>query len=100
MERSAGLSDWRVTRLLLAAGAFATATGLVALLQGPSANVAWLLLVVGFALVVASTGGLAHDDAAGRIRSDLGARVRPSASTIACLPITLRTPRGVSPPRA
>jgi hypothetical protein len=99
MGRSAGLFDWRVTRLLIATGAFAMATGILGIAQGPSSNFAWLAIVVGFVLVVASTGELSDGVVAGRSRSNLRSRVNPFTSRIACLPITPRMPRGVSPPR-
>ena len=99
MGRSAGLFDWRVTRLLIATGAFVTATGILGIAQGPSSNFAWLVVVVGFVLVVASTGELSDGVVAGRSRSILRGRVNPFTSRIACLPITPRMPRGVSPPR-
>jgi len=99
MRRAAGLFDRRVTRLLVATGGFAVATGFLGLVQGPSANFAWLLIVVGLALVAVSAAGLSESDAAGRIWSVSSFRVRPSASRIADLPITPRVPRGVSPPR-
>ena len=99
MGRSAGLLDWRVTRLLIATGAFAMATGILEIAQGPSSNFAWLAIVVGFVLVVASTGELSDGVVAGPSRSVLRSRVNLFTSRIACLPITPRMPRGVSPPR-
>lgn len=99
MRRSAGLFGWRVTRLLIATGVFAMATGFVGIAQGPSSNFAWLAIVVGFVLVVASTGEFSDGPVAGRSRSILPSRVNPFTSRIACLPITPRVPRGVSPPR-
>jgi hypothetical protein len=100
MGRSAGLFDWRVTRLLTATGAFAMATGILGIAQGPSSNFALLAIVVGFVLVVASTGELSDGVVAGRSRSIPRSRVNPFTSRIACLPITPRMPRGVSPPRS
>jgi len=99
MRRSAGLFGWRVTRLLIATGAIAMATGILGVEQGPSPNFAWLAIVVGFVLVVASTGEFSDGPVAGRSRSILPSRVNPFTSRIACLPITPRMPRGVSPPR-
>ena len=108
MGRSADLFDWRVTRLLIATGVFAMATEILGIVQGPSSNFiaqgpssnfAWLVIVVGFVLVVASTGELSDGVVAGRSRSILRSRVNPYTSRIACLPITPRVPRGVSPPR-
>jgi len=99
MGRSAGLFDWRVTRLLIATGVFAMATGIIGISQGPSSNFAWLVIVVGFVLVLASTCELSDGLVAGRSRSILRSRVNPFTSRIACLPITPRMPRGVSPPR-
>src|SRR5664280_2482287 len=93
MGRSAGLFDWRVTRLLIATGAFAMATGILGIAQGPSSNFAWLAVVVGFVLVVASTGELSDGVVAGRSRSILRRRVNPFTSRIACLQITPRMPR-------
>lgn len=100
MERRAALLMWRVTRLLLATGGFAVATGILGILQGASSHSAWLLIVLGIALVVVSTSGRPVDEAVGRDWSVLSARVRPFASGFAILPITPLTPRGVSPPRA
>src|SRR5450631_469796 len=99
MGRSAGLFGWRVTRLLMATGAIAMATGTLGIAPGPSSNFAWLAVVVGFVLVVASTCELSDGVVAGRSRSILRSQVNPFTSRIACLPITPRTPRGVSPPR-
>jgi len=100
MERRAALFIWRVTRLLLAAGGFAVATGTLGLLQGASSNSAWLLIVLGIALVVVSKSGRPVDEAVGRDWLVLSVRVRPFTSGFAILPITPLTPRGVSPPRA
>jgi hypothetical protein len=99
MGRSADLFDWRVTRLLIATGVFAMATGILGIAQGSSSNFALFVIVVGFVLVVASTGELSDGVVAGRSRSVLRSRVNPFTSRIACLPITPRMPRGVSPPR-
>src|SRR5664280_2976947 len=80
MGRSADLCDWRVTRLLNATGVFAMATGILGIAQGPSSNFiaqgpssnfAWLVIVVGFVLVVASTGEISDGVVAGRSWSTL-----------------------------
>ena len=99
MGRSVGLFDWRVTRLFIATGVFAMATGILGIAQGPSSNVAWLVIVLGFVLVVASTGELSDGVVPARSRSIRRSRVNSFTSRIACLPITPRMPRGVSPPR-
>lgn len=99
MERGAELLEWRLTRPLLAAGAVASATGAFGLGQGPSTNFALLLVAVGIALVVVSTSRFAVEVATAQIWSVSSVRVRASASPVACLPFTPRTPRGISPPQ-